>query len=220
MKKLLVLVMGLTFLAACAGKPKYQGVFIPEILVSNLQPGPSGEGALRWIKPGLDTKKYSKVMVDYVVFALAPDSDYKGIDADDMKRLADAASKALVNAFQAEYPIVSEPGPDVVRVKFGITDFEPKRPLLSEFNSVTPMGSTIIIAKKVGANSWTGSGMTRGEVIFIDSTTNEALAAAYGNYYPKAEERVNKWRSAEDAFAHWGGRIRMVWEGLKKEEIK
>jgi hypothetical protein len=220
MTKLLVLVMGLIFLAACAGTPKYQGVLISEIFVSNLQPGPSGEGALRWIRPGLDTKKYNKVMVDYVVFGLAPDSDYKGIDGDEMKKLADAASKALVNAFQVEYPVVSEPGPDVVRVKFGITDFEPKRPLLNEVNSVVPMGSGITIIKKGDTNSWTGSRMTKGEVIFIDSTTNEALAAAYGEYYAKSAERVNKWRSAEDAFAHWGERIRLVWKGLKTEEMK
>ena len=36
--------------------------------------------------------------MDYVIFALAPDSEYKGIDADEMKKLADAASLALVNA--------------------------------------------------------------------------------------------------------------------------
>ncbi len=40
-----------------------------------------------------------------MVFALAPDSEYKGIDADEMKKLADAASKALVDALKEMTPI-------------------------------------------------------------------------------------------------------------------
>jgi hypothetical protein len=64
-----------------------------------------------WIKPGVDHTKYKKVMVDYVIFAFAHDSEYKGIDANEMKKLADTASLALVNALKGRMPIVSEPGP-------------------------------------------------------------------------------------------------------------
>ena len=76
------------------------------------KPGPEGGAKLSWIKPGVDISKYHKVMVDYVVFALAPDSDYKGINGDEMKELADAASKALVDAIKEKWPVVSEPGPE------------------------------------------------------------------------------------------------------------
>jgi hypothetical protein len=36
-----------------------------------------------WIKTGVDHTRYKKVMVDYVIFAFAEDSEYKGIDANE-----------------------------------------------------------------------------------------------------------------------------------------
>lgn len=124
MKRLLVLLLGLMLLAAfvtttaaSAAKIEYQGVFVPQEYVNKFEPSPYNKQALRWIRPGVDHAKYGKFMVDYVVFALAPDSDYKGIDADEMKQLADAASLAVVNAIQEKYSVVSEPGPDVARVR-------------------------------------------------------------------------------------------------------
>jgi hypothetical protein len=131
MKKLFVLLVGLMVLSACASQMKYEGVFIPKQYVSLLQPGPEGEHTLRWIKPGYDFSKYNKVMVDYVTFALAPNSEYKGINGDEMKKLGDAASKALVDAIKEKYPVVGEPGPDVLRVRFAIVDLEQSRPVLS-----------------------------------------------------------------------------------------
>jgi len=39
-----------------------------------------------WIRPGVDYTKYKKVMMDYVIFAFAEDSEYGGIDTNEMKK--------------------------------------------------------------------------------------------------------------------------------------
>jgi hypothetical protein len=111
MKKILTAFIGLMALVGCAttSAPKYEGVFVPKELADKFEPGIDAQ-SLRWIKPGVDFSKYHKVMVDYVVFALSPHSEYKGIDADEMKKLADAASKALVDALAKQFTIVAEPG--------------------------------------------------------------------------------------------------------------
>ena len=67
------------------------------------------------MNPKIDYKKYNKFMVDSVVFFLADSSDYKGIDPQEMKELADEFNKQIVAAFKDKWPIVAEPGPDVAR---------------------------------------------------------------------------------------------------------
>ncbi|HUH65333.1 MAG TPA: DUF3313 family protein, partial [Syntrophales bacterium] len=69
MKKMLVLLVGILFLAGCATAPA-KGNFLGDYS-KNLEPGPPGGAKMRWIKPGVDFHKYKKIMVDYVVFALA-----------------------------------------------------------------------------------------------------------------------------------------------------
>jgi predicted RecA/RadA family phage recombinase len=213
MKKLFVLLLGLVLLAAyvtttaaSAAATKYEGVFVPKEYTDLFEPG-AEKHTLRWIKPGVDHAKYSKFMVDYVVFALAPDSDYKGIDADEMKQLADAASLAVVNAIQEKYSVVSEPGPDVARVRFAIVDLKQSRPGVSAVTSVVPAGIGISLLKIGATGKWAGSGMTKGEVMVLDSTTNEVLAAGYADYAAKFTERFSKWGSVEEAFKYWGGMI-------------
>jgi hypothetical protein len=216
MKKLILLLMSFMVFVGCASTSglKYEGVFVPKELASKFQPG-ANEHNLQWVKPDLDANKYNKFMVDYVTFALAPDSAYKGIDADEMKKLADAASLALVNALKAKYEVVSEPGPDVARIRFAIVDLKQSRPALSAITTVVPVGLAISLIKKGTTDEWTGGGMTKGEVLFLDSMTNEVIAAAYGDYSAQFTERFSKWGSVEDAFAKWGTQIDNALTALK-----
>ncbi len=203
MKKLLMLVVGLVFLAGCASAPK--GSFLGEY-AKNLAPGPEGGAKMRWLKPGVDFTKYNKVMVDYVVFALAEDSEYKGINGDEMKTMGDAASLALVNAIKAKYPVVSEPGPGVARVRSAIVGLKQSNPVLSGVTSVIPVGLGISIVKKGAGGAWTGSGATSAEFMILDSMTGDVIAVAYDEYVAGFTERFTKWGSAEDAFKYWGER--------------
>jgi hypothetical protein len=213
MKRLLVLAMGLILLAGCAS-PQIQGVLVPKEYVSQFEVSPLDKDALRWVRPGYNFAKYNKVMVDYVVFALAPDSNYKGIDAVEMKKLADAASKALVDALKEKHPVVSEPGPDVGRIKFAITDLSPSRPAVSAVSSVVPAAIGINIIEKAVTGEWAGSGMTKAEVLVLDSMTNEVIAAGYGNYSATMTGRYTKWGQVEDAFKHWAADLSKTWDNL------
>ena len=204
-KTFIVMIAGATLLNTCATTPTYQGVFVPKEYVDRFEPGPEGGVKLRWIKEGVDFAKYKKVMVDYVVFALAPDSEYKGINGDEMKKLADTASLAFVNAFQEKkIPVVSEPGPDVMRIRSAIVDLKQSRPVVSVVTTVIPVGLGISLVTKGATGEWTGSGLTKAEMISLDSMTNEVIAAGYDEYSAKFTERYTKWGSVEEAFHHWG----------------
>jgi hypothetical protein len=117
----------------------------------NLGPGPKGGAKMRWLKPGVDFAKYDKVMLEHIVFFLDDTSEYKGIDASEMNELAQKCNLALVNALKDGYPIVTEPGPGVVRIRMAITDLKQSNPAVGGITTVTmvtPVGLGINLIKK------------------------------------------------------------------------
>ena len=212
MKKVFVWLMGMMFLASCATPTPPKTNFLGEY-AKNLQPGPAGGAQMRWLKPGVNFAKYNKFMVDYMVFALAEDSAYKGIEGDEMKKLGDAASLALVKAINEKYPVVAEPGPDVLRVRAAIVGLKQSNPVVSVITTVIPVGEGISIIKKGTTGAWSGSGATQAEVMFLDSMTNEVLGVGFDEYKAGFTERFTKWGSVEEAFEYWGKR------GVKALEV-
>ncbi len=204
MKKIFVLFAGLMFLSGCASTAPKSSFLGP--YQKAMEPGPSDGAKMRWLKPGVDFAKYNKFMVDYVTFVMADDSEYKGIDGEEMKKLGDAASLALVNAIKAKYPVVGEPGPDVCRIRAAIVGLKQSSPVLSGITSVIPVGLGISLVKKGAGGAWSGAGATQAEFMLLDSTTNEVIAVAYDEYAAGFTERFTKWGSVEDAFKYWGER--------------
>jgi len=154
-------------------------------------------------------------MVDYVVFALAEDSEYKAISGEEMKELGDAASLALVNEIKKKDTIVAEPGPDVWRVRLAIVGLKQSNPAISAVTTVIPIGIGISVIKKGAAGAWSGAGATRAEAMFLDSMTNEVIAAGTLEYTAGFTERFTKWGSVEDAFKYWGEKGSEAWERLR-----
>ncbi|MFH0997321.1 MAG: DUF3313 domain-containing protein [Pseudomonadota bacterium] len=220
-KALLAVVFGLAlmvFVTSCASTRPAADQQAPGFLGSyykDLAPGPEGGVKMRWLKPGVDFAKYNKVMLDSVVFFLAKDADYKGVDPQEMKELADGFNLQIINALKDKYPIVAEPGPDVIRIRFAVTDMRPSNPAISGISSVVPIGLGVSIAKKGASGSWAGSGATCAEMMAIDSTTNEVVAVAQDERSAGFTERFSKWGSADEAFKFWGERIKLVLDGFR-----
>jgi len=168
---------------------------------------PAENGGARWLKPGVDFKKYNRFMVDSVVFFLADKSDYKGIDPQEMKDLCDEFNKALVAAFKDKLAIVAEPGPDVARVRFAITNVQPSRPGVSAVTSIVPVGLGVSLVKKGATGGWVGSGATATELMILDTATNEIVALGATKRAAEFDERFSKWGSAKEAFKFWSERL-------------
>ncbi len=190
--------------AAPPAAPKFLGDYEKELV-----PGLPGGAKMRWLKQGVDFSRYDKVMVDSVVFFFADDAEYKGMDPQEMKELADAFNKQIVTALQGKYPIVAEPGPDVIRFRIAITDLKQSRPVVSGVTSVVPVGLGLSLLKKGATGSWSGSGATEAEMLVFDSLTNEVIAAAKDERTAGFTERFSKWGSAEEAFKFWAERVKV-----------
>lgn len=149
---------------------------------------PDGSGALVWRKPGFkpgDGARYKRFAIDPVLVWYSPRSSYKGIFPDELKAITDYFRTTAVAHLQDRYPVVAEPGPDVVRIRAAIVDLHRENPIhLYQF---TPVGIVFTGVKEAtGLDDITRERVAAGnsyiiaatiEVGFFDSTTNELLGA-------------------------------------------
>jgi hypothetical protein len=183
-----------------------------------LQPGPEGGAKMRWLKPGVNFAQYNKIILEHVVFFFDDTSEYKGIDTQELDEVAKEADLALVKALKDKYPIVTEPAPDVLRIRFAITNLKATKPALGVITTATmilPVGAAISLVKKAATGSWTGSGATGAELMAIDSMSNEVIAVARDDHSAAFFDRYTKYGSVENAFEMWGERLVAFLEDAK-----
>lgn len=195
----------LTVAVGFAAEKKYSG-FLQNY--EDLKPGPKGGVQERYLKEGVDFKQYKKIMLDSVVFFLADDAEYKGINAEDMKELSDTFNKSVVDALAKDYPLVAEAGPDVMRVRVAITSLKPSKPASAAVTTVLPVGLALSFVKKGVTGEYTGVGSTGVEVEFLDSLTNERIAAAVDEKPGGKLSGFAKWSASKEAFEFWAGRLK------------
>ena len=171
------------------------------------------EGGLNWVylKEDVDFGKYNKIMIDFVQFWFKDGTNYKGIHIDELNELAAAFNKAMADALEGAYPLVDEPGPDVLRIRFAITDVVPSRPALNTITAITPEGlAARAIEKEVrGTHTFVGEASMEAEV--LDSQTSKRLGAAIDRKAAakyKVVKGMSKWEEAEDVFNFWAKRLR------------
>lgn len=196
---------------ATAAEKKFSG-FLKNY--KGLNKGPKGGAQLIYKKAGTDFAKYRKIMLDSVVFFLSDEAEYKGVSAEDMKELSDAFNKAAVDALGKSYPLVSEAGPDVMRVRVAITRLKQSHPARATSSTVMPMGLALSVVKKGVSGEFTGVGSTGIEVEFLDSLTNERIGAAV-DFKPGGKlSGFAKWSASKEAFEFWAGRLKSFLGGM------
>ena len=214
-----VVLVGMVLLAggAFAGDEKFSG-FLGDY--KGFVAGPPDGAKLRYLKSGVDFSKYKKVMLDSVVFFLAEDAKYKGIEPNELKELSDAFNQEMIKALGKTYPIVGEPGPDVLRIRVAITKLEPGNPGKSAVTTITPVGLAMSLARKTVTGKWSGAGAAGMEMEGLDSMTNTRVVAAIDDRPGGKGSSFTKWGSAKEAFEFWAKRLRGFLDqahGVKKK---
>ena len=132
--------------------------------------------------------KYNKVMIDRVKIFFADKSEYKGVDPTDLKALTDYFHDALTKALGDAYPVVTEPGADVVRLRIAVTNVTPNKPVASLVTLAVPFlwvadAGTGVAKGQTGSTAFVGKASIEAEA--LDSVSNEQVAAYVETEIPK-----------------------------------
>ncbi len=180
-------------LTSCAAtKPPSNSGFLEDY--SRLRVDQNGDRSMQWSeKKDFNWNQYRKIMLDPVVLYYHTEAKNKEIDSEKVKKLTDYFRKAVEKKLADEYPIVTTPGPDVLRIRTAITEIIPANPAINY-----PAMAVVFFPIDMG-----GAVI---EVEFLDSETNEVMATMVDKkmgspFKPRAFSRMGYTRAAFDGWA-------------------
>lgn len=161
-KNYLGLLVVAALLGGCAAKPNQTG-FLSNY--ANLEPVQGQENFLRYIAPNNEIGNYSAVIVDPITVHFYDKSEAKDVKPADIKHLEQYFYEQLrKDLLAADFNVVTDPGPKIVRLRIAITNLKAGTPALN----VIPQ------TKLTGI----GLGQTAAEAELVDSVTGRQLVAA------------------------------------------
>jgi hypothetical protein len=182
---------------------------------SSLAPDPKNGDLLLYEKDRSAMKKYDKFIIDPITIYLLPEARDRGIDPDELERLAkyfhDAVADELTKS--GRYQIVTTPGPDVLELNVAITNVEPtgkgKNAAVTGATTAASVATVPGISLAVPRLS-VGRVSIEGEM--LDSTSGERLVAFVtgkaGRRWFSGLSGFKKWADIEAAFRAWAKNFR------------
>lgn len=223
-----LLLSGIAF-AKEASKPKYSGYLSD---YSKLQSDPDKSAARIYRNQDIDITKYKRILLERIVVVLKDDAAYKVIDPKELAALTDYFRLAISRELGTEYPLVDEPGPDVLRVRIAITGLVPTKTEMSVVTLAIPFATVPDLASGTVTEGGTGSAPYLGyaaiEAEGLDSVTlqqvfsyveqkypkkydvdtskgiSKAVTKGYGQYF----KSYKAWAYTKDAFDYWAKKFR------------
>jgi hypothetical protein len=179
----------------------------------------------RYRNPDVDGSKYAKVMVDRIKVFVKENAEYKGIDPAELHELVTYFHDAIEKALGDAYPLVTKPGPDVLRLRIAVTDLVPNKPSASVVSLVVPflwVGEAGAGAAEgnVGSTPFLGEATIELEALDSESSTRVAayIETRIGKKYNWVEgvetgvkdyiKAYSTWDYTKQAFDHWAQLIR------------
>lgn len=182
------------------------------------------DGAKVHIKPGTQLKdmgKYTKFMFTPLEIWMDKNSSYQGIDPNEMKYVTDQFMAKFKATFGADYPIVTEPGPDVLLIRAAITGVERAAPERSALGYI-PI-ALLVSAGKKAVDSAQGEEVivyrAALEAELFDSVSGERLYAMIDQRtteeqtVPEGQKNI---QMIDEVLDYWMQRFKRNWDKAHK----
>ncbi len=199
---------GLLYISACALLGQSALVSSSEFIDNppQLVQDADRTGAMIWEKPGVDRSVYTRVMIEPVIIFVSPDSKEKGLNADELKALADSFQNALISTLEPEIPVVTQPGEGVLYLRAALVDVKfakKKRGLLG----YTPVGFVVTAAADAAGARVQLQDVTL-EVEALDSVSGERIAVVVDEAPETVGEEKPSWDSVNQTFVFYAERFK------------
>ena len=192
---------------ACAATKEARNVrkakagFLGDYSMLEENPGPGAR--LRYVREGVDWKRYDKILLDPVQFWKA--SDVKA-------SLSEPEKQGLINYFHStfydrmskDYEMVSIPQPNTLRISITFTRLGNRSVTLDTVSTYVPQLRLVSEAKNVftGKPSFVGEAAFEGKV--TDAHTGELLGAAVDKRVGgKTIKNMDSWLDVKNAIDYW-----------------
>lgn len=167
---------------------------------------PDRAGAMIWQKPDLNRAAYTRVMIEPITLFVSPDSEYQGLNADDLKALADGFHEAIVRTLEPDIPVVSQRGDGVLYLRIALSEVKvakKKRGLLG----YTPIGLVARAAKEAVAGPSVSLRDAVLEIEMLDSVSGERLGVLVDRA-PKGSAEDVSWEAIGKTFTFYAERFK------------
>lgn len=170
---------------------------------SILEKGKEGQPLYRYVKPNVDVKKYTKIIVDPVI--VYEESALDAGTRENYQKLANNAYAYFVKDLEKDYAVVTTHGPDTFRIQFAIVSAEKSHPVRNFLTTVVPVGMAVSTVQYGVTGRPMGVGDVTGEIRVTDSMTGELLAAALDKRVGGKQIRgvFSSWQDADSGLQYW-----------------
>lgn len=209
----------MTFVLAAAGawaeedKPPQFSGFLKDY--SQLHPAKDRESVWLYIDKSADYRPYTKIILDPVEVILTPNPDFKGVQPDTLKRMSDDFIASYKKALTPGYQIVTEPGPDVLRLRAAITNVQLVKTSIG-VTDVLPIKIAFNVARSAAGASPRLAQMTA-EMEVLDAQGHRAAAAVAvgtGKETVNEDQQVTS-KELEAITDHWAKGFRQRLDELR-----
>lgn len=168
------------------------------------------EALLRYVNPIADWKKYTKVMIDPVQLWMGKSSSLRFIPREERIRLTLILFGKIRDGLLADYRIVREPGPHVMRISVALTEAKSSDAALDTISSILPTGYVVSGAKSLATGTGTFVGAASVEAKITDAELGTLLAAAVDRRggAKSLSGVTSEWDDVEESFQYWASLLR------------
>jgi hypothetical protein len=183
------IIAGSALLSACASTepPKLQATGGPPMHEQDI----GGRSTLVYLAPNTDFKKYKKFIVDPVDIYRGADAQFADASEQDKEQLAQFMHSAFAGSLAARYPVVSAPGPDVVRIHLTLAGLENTVAGVGTVSHLLPAGLVLNLANSATGNpgSFSASVTIAGKI--TDSQSDKLIVSFIQKRFPDAMDITN-----------------------------
>lgn len=182
----LMLTGSLLAISGCASSDQSSGP-VSGVQDTTLMTPKSGiADAWSYTDPKADLRKYKKLMIGPAQVYSGPEADFADLPAPEVEKIAQMLPEEAKNAVKGHYPVVTKPGPDVVRLNFILVKVEETVPYVSTLTRIIPIGAVMNLGKAAAGSGGTLTGALTVVVEAFDSETGELVASAQRRVSPAA----------------------------------
>jgi hypothetical protein len=179
--------LGVLALSACAAQTETVERPPQGAVAEPLEPAQGERGAWTYLAPDVDLKKYTRFILERPRVYRGEGASYpSNLSQQDLDEIAQGFLDETRAALEPKYPIVTEPGPDVGRLRFTLIGVEQTVPYASTVTRLIPVGAAINMVSSAAGGGGTLTGSVTYALEAFDSESGKVVAAAVRRLTPGA----------------------------------